>query len=63
LKRLCDKYSASTRGCLAFEVSMRSGILQPKRPVLFVGNHTMFGIYDSPILVHEVSFFVPVIFP
>jgi hypothetical protein len=28
--------------------------LQPRRPVLFVGNHTMFGIYDSPILVHEV---------
>jgi 1-acyl-sn-glycerol-3-phosphate acyltransferase len=26
----------------------------PRRPVLFVGNHTMFGIYDSPILVHEL---------
>lgn len=28
--------------------------MKPKRPVLFVGNHTMFGIYDSPILVHEL---------
>ena len=35
--------------------------LQPKRPVLFVGNPTMFGIYDSPVLVYEVS--VPVTFP
>jgi hypothetical protein len=41
---------------------MRCGVLQPKRPVLFVGNHTLFGIYDSPILFHEVNFFVPVIF-
>ncbi|KAG0591387.1 hypothetical protein KC19_1G171700 [Ceratodon purpureus] len=28
--------------------------MKPKRPVLFVGNHTMFGIYDSPILVREL---------
>jgi len=27
---------------------------EPRRPILFVGNHTMFGIYDSPILVHEL---------
>ncbi|KAG0579258.1 hypothetical protein KC19_4G086100 [Ceratodon purpureus] len=28
--------------------------MKPKRPILFVGNHTMFGIYDSPILVYEL---------
>lgn len=28
--------------------------MEPRRPRLFVGNHTMFGIYDSPILVHEL---------
>eukprot|EP00899_Mesostigma_viride_P020826 jgi/Mesvir1/28745/Mv19713-RA.1 len=23
-------------------------------PILFVGNHTMFGLYDAPLLVHEL---------
>ncbi|CAM6097309.1 unnamed protein product [Calypogeia fissa] len=27
---------------------------EPRRPLLFVGNHTMFGVYDSPILVYEL---------
>ncbi|KAL3693711.1 hypothetical protein R1sor_007362 [Riccia sorocarpa] len=27
---------------------------EPRRPVLFVGNHTMFGVYDSAILVYEL---------
>ncbi|KAH6555892.1 hypothetical protein KP509_1Z219200 [Ceratopteris richardii] len=25
-----------------------------KRPILFVGNHTMFGVYDTPLLLHEL---------
>ncbi|BBN06382.1 hypothetical protein MPTK1_3g20640 [Marchantia polymorpha subsp. ruderalis] len=27
---------------------------EPRRPLLFVGNHTMFGVYDSPLLVYEL---------
>ncbi|KAL2633848.1 hypothetical protein R1flu_005327 [Riccia fluitans] len=27
---------------------------EPRRPLLFVGNHTMFGVYDSPVLVYEL---------
>lgn len=27
---------------------------EPRRPILFVGNHTIFGLYDSPLLVHEL---------
>jgi 1-acyl-sn-glycerol-3-phosphate acyltransferase len=27
---------------------------EPRRPILFVGNHTLFGLYDSPILVYEL---------
>lgn len=25
-----------------------------ERPILFVGNHTMFGVYDTPLLFHEL---------
>ncbi|KAI5081027.1 hypothetical protein GOP47_0004210, partial [Adiantum capillus-veneris] len=27
---------------------------ESKRPILFVGNHTMFGVYDTPLLFHEL---------
>lgn len=58
------KYCSIFPVCVLFVFKLHTGneahncllviCLQPRRPVLFVGNHTMFGIYDSPILVHEV---------
>ncbi|GBG84868.1 hypothetical protein CBR_g39243 [Chara braunii] len=29
------------------------------KPILFVGNHTLFGSYDTPLLFHEVCFLGP----
>ncbi|DBB07863.1 TPA: hypothetical protein ACH3X3_009263 [Trebouxia sp. C0006] len=28
--------------------------LGPRRPLLFIGNHTLIGLYDLPLLVHEL---------
>ena len=28
--------------------------LGPKKPILFVGNHTLVGLYDLPFLVYEL---------
>lgn len=29
-------------------------LAQPRRPILFVGNHTLFGLYDLPMLMDQL---------
>jgi hypothetical protein len=38
------------------QVSGAENLPEPlsKRPILFVGNHTLFGLYDCPVLIQEL---------
>ncbi|XP_059067699.1 phytyl ester synthase 2, chloroplastic [Cryptomeria japonica] len=43
-----------TSPLISGEENLPNPCLQPRRPVLFVGNHTLFGAYDTPILLYEL---------
>lgn len=43
-----------TSPLISGEENLPNPCLEPRRPVLFVGNHTLFGGYDTPILLYEL---------
>ncbi|MCO5549045.1 hypothetical protein L7F22_002511 [Adiantum nelumboides] len=50
--RLLQPWRFLTSPLVTGEENLPSPELQ--RPILFVGNHTMFGVYDTPLLFHEL---------
>jgi hypothetical protein len=58
LGRLLEPWRILTSPLVSGAETLPDATAEPRRPILFVGNHTLFGAYDSPILVYEViSFF------
>lgn len=58
LGRLLEPWRILTSPLVSGAETLPDAAAEPRRPILFVGNHTLFGVYDSPILVYEViSFF------
>ncbi|KAH9310436.1 hypothetical protein KI387_025471, partial [Taxus chinensis] len=43
-----------TSPLISGEENLPNPCVEPGRPVLFVGNHTLFGGYDTPILLYEL---------
>eukprot|EP00850_Spirogloea_muscicola_P020586 SM000220S07065 [mRNA] locus=s220:160764:166670:- [translate_table: standard] len=52
--RILEPWRVLTSPLVSGEENLPNPNAQPRRPVLFVGNHTLFGLYDSPTLVYEL---------
>ncbi|CAK9229154.1 unnamed protein product [Sphagnum troendelagicum] len=54
LGRLLEPWRILTSPLVSGAETLPDAAAEPRRPILFVGNHTLFGVYDSPILVYEL---------
>eukprot|EP00249_Psilotum_nudum_P017071 c26140_g1_i3 orf=330-1295(-) len=54
LGRLLEPWRVLTSPFVSGEENLPSPEIQLRQPLLFVGNHTMFGAYDTPLLLHEL---------
>lgn len=52
--RILEPWRILTSPLISGVENLPSRRKKPERGVLFVGNHTLFGLYDSPLLVHEL---------
>ncbi|GAQ85441.1 hypothetical protein KFL_002350160 [Klebsormidium nitens] len=52
--RLLEPWRIVTSPLVSGAENLPDPSAEPRRPILFVGNHTIFGLYDSPLLVHEL---------